>query len=108
MKDVKVSFINTMEGRTADMLLDAVNTAINDNVNYVVYKGDNTTLYRPKNSDALDYIAVCIFKGIVPAMITFKYKNGLEVDGRAYRLNRTNEEPFNTFEVTGVELPALF
>ena len=105
MKNIKVSFTDTMEGRTADMLLDAVNTAVIDDVNYTVYNGDNTTLYFPKNSDTLDYIAVCTFKGIVPAMITFKYKNGLEVNGKAYRLNRTNEEPFSTFELTDVSLP---
>jgi len=105
MKNIKVSFPDAMESRTADMLLDAVNTAIIDDVNYTANSHDHVTLYWPKNSDVLDYIVVCAFKGIAPAMVTFKYKNGLVVDGRAYRLNRTNKEPFNTFEVTGIELP---
>lgn len=105
MKNIKVNFAHTMEGRTADMLLDAVNTAIIDDVNYTVYNGDNTTLYFAKNNDVLDYIAVCVIKGVIPSMITFKYKNGLEVNGKAYHLNRTSGKQFDTLELTGVELP---
>ncbi len=108
MKDIKVSFIHAMEGHTADILLDALNTAIIDDVNYTVYDGDNSTLYFSKNSDVLDYIAVCTFEGVIPAMVTFKYKNGLEVEGKAYHLNRSKKGPFNTFELTRVNLPALF